>query len=144
MIRIFRRTVILCVWWNRYPCWRRKIVLKCDFLSYPLNSFWDVLVIIMHSGESSRMKSSLFRSIRMLHFLKKSLWGLGVGCITLVYFLLFLKRELTGCFFVCFCLAYLGWNYKRVVKLTLLRKNKTYINFSPLNGELESWTLLFS
>lgn len=49
------------------------------------------------------MKSSIFRSIKMLHFLK-SLQSVGVGCGSTVSleFILFMKKELTRVFVFVF------------------------------------------
>lgn len=52
--------------------------MKREFLSYPLNSFWGIVITVNTRGSSQR-KSGIVRGIRMLHFLKKTL-GLGVGC----------------------------------------------------------------
>lgn len=129
--------LFLCVWWNRYPCWRREIVLKCEFLSYPLNSFWDVLVISVN-WENPPKWNPLFSEVSKCYISWRNYFrvlGLDVADgITSVHFLLFMKEELTRVVVVVFL--------NEITKESWY--NNTCVNFSHFNGDFESWALLFS
>lgn len=83
--------LFFCVWWNRHPCWRREIVLKHEFSSSPLNSFWDVLVITVHTEDPPQWNPVFWEVSKCYISLRTPFRVLGldvVDRITSVYHLL--------------------------------------------------------